>query len=456
MLFPFHSSPRPPSRGTASRAMLPRQLEDDLLKASKSMHGRRRRRSPSSSSAVLALNSPRDLVSEIAYQHLNKNNLPPARESDDATSPLEEVIQIEREVSTLQRKLGALEQETNRQRDENLACEAILARLETQRGGLDVLRAENGVLRSKMQAIEGHLGEIGLVWVGSGGEETTIEDTIPGSNPPLTLDSLVRKVAALNDLLLDETNPSGHVSVTVAVNEDARFAQLVHLPQLRVTIYSDGISLAGEFMPYDGTRGRLFVRDIADGYFPSEFEGRFPHGVRILVENETRLSGLGQQSCNDRGGGAKQDTKSCGSKKHAEYIINSIPSTVIRNGNIITDVRAGIERRLGVGAEISTAATTKPTAGNSGGMATIHIRAEDGTSLGTFTLNPRATTGELREKIDERRKEIDGRLQTSKARPYELQVAGTNVRLSNLSQKLQEGGISAGSRSVVLMKSVAS
>jgi len=52
---------------------------------------------------------------------------------------------------------------------------------------------------------------------------------------------------------------------------------------IKCTIYSDGMSLRnGDFRPWHASNAQSFVKDVVDGFFPSEFREMYPDGVRWL------------------------------------------------------------------------------------------------------------------------------------------------------------------------------
>ena len=57
-----------------------------------------------------------------------------------------------------------------------------------------------------------------------------------------------------------------------------------------LTLYANGIIMfRGPFRPFTDHSTQLCVRDLMDGYFPSELQSRYPDGVPIAVRNQTFL-----------------------------------------------------------------------------------------------------------------------------------------------------------------------
>ncbi len=53
---------------------------------------------------------------------------------------------------------------------------------------------------------------------------------------------------------------------------------------LRLMLYANGILLgAGPFRPFGDELTDELVRDLVDGYFPSELQERYPEGIPLAV-----------------------------------------------------------------------------------------------------------------------------------------------------------------------------
>lgn len=63
---------------------------------------------------------------------------------------------------------------------------------------------------------------------------------------------------------------------------------------MQLTLYSNGIVMfSGPFRPFDDHMTQDLVKDILDGYFPSELQGRFPEGVPFKVTSNFDLLYVG-------------------------------------------------------------------------------------------------------------------------------------------------------------------
>ncbi|NXI55324.1 UBX11 protein, partial [Chloroceryle aenea] len=64
------------------------------------------------------------------------------------------------------------------------------------------------------------------------------------------------------------------------IEHTPRGAQLREPEPLPLTLYQNGIIMAdGAFRPYEDPSTQQCLQDIADGYFPSELQLRYPDGI---------------------------------------------------------------------------------------------------------------------------------------------------------------------------------
>ena len=60
---------------------------------------------------------------------------------------------------------------------------------------------------------------------------------------------------------------------------------------INLILYANGLVLfSGPFRPFTDPSTRCIVRDILDGYFPSELQRRYPEGVPLKVLECLNLS----------------------------------------------------------------------------------------------------------------------------------------------------------------------
>jgi DNA-binding HxlR family transcriptional regulator len=210
-------------------------------------------------------------------------------------SLLSSVKQLEQQAKQHKRDIAAA-LETKRELMQQLdaasggSAEAMLAQQ------LKVL-AENDRLRKQVQEMETFLSDYGLIWVGpkpedcaeAGGSQLqgdACRSLLPqAGGPGVDLDLLLCKMAELNRVVEEERG------VIVTRNKRAQFRRPEVVP---LRVFTDGIAVGagGALRPYADADLQAFMRDILDGYFPSEFRTGYPDGFVILAEDRRRESGL--------------------------------------------------------------------------------------------------------------------------------------------------------------------
>ena len=91
-------------------------------------------------------------------------------------------------------------------------------------------------------------------------------------------DIILRNIADLNRLV---TEKERHVSTK------GQTASFDKAPVVCIAFYSNGFRLdSNRFRPYEETSSRSFLKDLEDGFFPSELQGEFPEGVAFLAKDK--------------------------------------------------------------------------------------------------------------------------------------------------------------------------
>ena len=254
------------------------------------------------------------------------------------------------------------------------------------------LQEENEFLKQQIHEMESFLSDYGLVWVGSQPTPeqrqqqqqqadphflVSPEKMAPsgdgtsgtGSKSPSTkagatttevtsdvpvphFDLLFAKIKELN-------NPIAEAGPRL-VKEGKRASYKYDADSIRITVFLDGIIVrGGGFRSYAETSAQVFVRDIIDGYFPSEFKDQYPTGVQLVVldrrhdrhgDGEFKAFGgsgntLGRKvrTLAQIGGGSFGLTD--GPPVDADELLRRLPERVVKNGRVI-DIRAGIKQRI--------------------------------------------------------------------------------------------------------------
>ena len=103
---------------------------------------------------------------------------------------------------------------------------------------------------------------------------------------------------------------------------------------IKLVFYRNGLMIKrGPFRSIDSKPYRVFVTDIMDGYFPSEYREEYPDGVIFDL--------LDKHSVDYKAGG-DEDIKN---QMSASNFLARLPKTIVKNGEII-DVRADIKSKL--------------------------------------------------------------------------------------------------------------
>ena len=59
------------------------------------------------------------------------------------------------------------------------------------------------------------------------------------------------------------------------------------LEPVPIILYKNGLAMfSGPFRPYSDPATQQVIRDLTEGYFPSELQSRFPEGVSLAVTDQ--------------------------------------------------------------------------------------------------------------------------------------------------------------------------
>uniref|UniRef100_A0A8C2NA90 UBX domain-containing protein 11 n=1 Tax=Capra hircus TaxID=9925 RepID=A0A8C2NA90_CAPHI len=292
-------------------------------------------------------------------------------------------------VATLTRKLRDLERQVKAQTDEILsktrkiqALEEMVETLEKHQGKVSLQRQEEletvcAKLQQQVGEMERFLGDYGLQWVGEPTDQEDSEDVerdwmtakkfwkpersncrrSPQSRAWLAGDSLVppevdfdRLLASLKDLseLVGDSDAQ-----LMPVPDRVPLRTLEPIP---LRLYRNGIVMFdGPFRPFHDPSTQRCLRDILDGFFPSELQRLYPDGVPFKVSDLRSQvypeNGLDPFPGEGRVVGLQRIRKPLDSIEHpgsrmtAEKFLNRLPKFVIRQGEVI-DIRGPIRDTL--------------------------------------------------------------------------------------------------------------
>lgn len=180
------------------------------------------------------------------------------------------------------------------------AATAMADREKRYRNDIAVLQEENASLRLRLSEMEQFLLDYGLVWVGGGGSDNSTSvsidnggSTTSSSNtnhnnnnnngislsfPPIDFPVLIFKLKQLNNL-------AGEGKAQIIQKNGAH--QFVQRDTIKLLIYADGFLLhRGPFRHWSESSSQMFLNDILDGYFPSEFQDTYPNGIIFDIQDK--------------------------------------------------------------------------------------------------------------------------------------------------------------------------
>nr|XP_053776410.1 UBX domain-containing protein 11 [Desmodus rotundus] len=281
-------------------------------------------------------------------------------------------------MATMTRKVRDLEQQVKAQTDEMLskdrkirALEELLETLQEHGGQMSLQRQEEleamcMKLQRQVGEMERFLGDYGLRWVGepmdredseeSTGSEDDKRDWMKANKFWKPGDSLVPPEVDFDRLLASLKDLSELVDGDTQVTPVTSGAQLCVLEPIPLKLYRNGIMMFdGPFRPFHDPATQRCLRDILDGFFPSELQRLYPDGgpfkvsdLRNQVYPENRLDpfpGEGRVVGWQRIRKPSVTMEHPGSKITAEKFLNRLPKFVIRQGEVI-DIRGPIRDTL--------------------------------------------------------------------------------------------------------------
>lgn len=352
------------------------------------------------------------------------------------------------------------------------------------------------LLQQHVHEMETFLSDYGMVWVGeksdptssvyndedvsssSGGTEDLWrpESSLAGDDEPPTIDydKLMENIKDLNVLAGDGISRIQHTT------DGAR----LKLPDpVDLALYANGIMMYnGPFRPFTDPQTQHLIKDILDGYFPSELQTRYPDGIPFVVKDfrhthfEVKkplkaFKGVGQTL----GGDTKpsrlvattlnKTTQKSDSpelpisvsvtNKHpaktltTEQFLNKLPKSVIKGGKIV-DIRNSLNEHLTGGKGDKPAVTVVETdtvhelkkrleleesmrPATPRNITTLRIKSETGNHTYVLKMKFTETIGDLRKFLD---------LQRSKAESeYLIVSAYPNKTHDDNSMTLEASGL---------------
>ncbi|XP_045715680.1 UBX domain-containing protein 11 isoform X3 [Phyllostomus hastatus] len=292
---------------------------------------------------------------------------------DDPTAHNSELL------ATMTMKVRDLERQVKAQTDEMLskdrkirALEKMVETLQENEEGQASLQRQEELetmcmkLQRQVGEMERFLGDYGLRWVGEPTDQEDSEDSTgseddkrdwmkankfwkPGDSlvPEVDFDRLLASLKDLSELVVDDDTQETPVPCG---------AQPCVLEPIPLKLYRNGIMMFdGPFRPFHDPATQRCLRDILDGFFPSELQRLYPDGgpfkvsdLRNQVYPENRLDpfpGEGRVVGWQRIRKPSVTMEHPGSKMTAERFLSRLPKYVIRQGEVI-DIRGPIRDTL--------------------------------------------------------------------------------------------------------------
>ncbi|XP_042544451.1 UBX domain-containing protein 11 isoform X2 [Dipodomys spectabilis] len=349
-------------------------------------------------------------------------------------------------MTSMAMKLQSLEQQVKDQNDEILskdqkilALENLVQNLQQHQGGLsrqqqEELEATCMQLQRQVREMERFLNDYGLQWVGEPMDQEDSENRTapeddgqawmtakkfwkPGDSlvpPEVDFDRLLASLQELSELVME-----GEPQV-LPVPGGARLKVLEPIP---LKLYRNGMMMFdGPFRPFHDPSTQRYLRDIMDGFFPSELRRLYPDGVPFKVSDLRDQvypeDGLGPFPGEERVVGWQRMPKTLdrmeehpGSRLTAEKFLSRLPKCVIRQGEVV-DIRGPIRDTLQnfcplptriqeVIVETPALAAERQRSLESPSMpapplTTLRIRSENGEQAFLLMMRPEDTVGDVR------------------------------------------------------------
>ena len=185
---------------------------------------------------------------------------------------------------------------------------------------VEQLQKENTNCKRQITEMALFLADYGMEWVGyhydqNNQESASNHDIIATKQSKnhcvyFNISIMLQRIKELNSLINYQH---------IAKNERSNVYHFTSPPSISITFYTNGIFLKnGPLRTYELTETKQFLRDILDGYFPSELKEEYPNGVMF---NATDCS---NQIC---------DTNTI--NVNAAKLISKLSTKIVRDGKII-------------------------------------------------------------------------------------------------------------------------
>ncbi|XP_070522359.1 uncharacterized protein [Cardiocondyla obscurior] len=145
-------------------------------------------------------------------------------------------------------------------------------------------------LEHKISDMEKFLTDYGLIWVGNSKDTTSVDDD-SNNYVDACYEQLVANIDQLN-------LAAGKGEVHIHHNEKGGGATFKTTSCMTLKLYKNGMRVnEGPLRSYNNPSAISFVRDILDGYFPSELQQDYPDGVPFMIEDHRTVLHVEDSVC---------------------------------------------------------------------------------------------------------------------------------------------------------------
>ncbi|CAF4130733.1 unnamed protein product [Rotaria sp. Silwood2] len=283
------------------------------------------------------------------------------------------------------------------------------------------------------------------------------EESIP-KILPIDFNSIVENINELNVLAGEN-----EVHFEPQNNDNQRrISTLKRTESINITLYANGIFLFnGPFRSFSEPSTQQFIRDILDGYFPSELQKRFPDGVPFKVSDKRDIYFTDERKQKAFQGegyvlhdsrvvhnnqntdhlppipqGARTESNDQRPKVPMNQFLNRLPKAVIKNGQVI-DIRQDIEQHLAGKQDPtprcdSVISECKTDADNNIPFSTLRIRSHDGQQTYVIKMKTTCTIKDVKQIIAKKKKILFD---------FDLFAMGTKLFFTDENQTLEQCGL---------------
>ncbi|XP_073472243.1 UBX domain-containing protein 11 isoform X1 [Aquarana catesbeiana] len=317
-----------------------------------------KRAAPFKDPAGNLVSSPRFLN---MFPQLKEHN-PLGKEQGSVPSDFDLLSTTVKRVSELEARVRLQAREIQMKDQEIATLEQKLKKLQKQKTGHSssdqhVLEVETRCqeLQARITDMENFLSDYGLVWVGDDDDSaSTAEHKTTSSSSGLSSNTFQPDYDLILENLRD-LNLLGGEGVS-QIHYSAGAARLRPPDPVPLTLYKNGIIMfQGPFRSHQEPSTQQCLKDIMDGYFPSELQKRFPDGVvfqvkdlRDVVFRERRswdeFPGTGH-TIGGADGTERETSELPGRQLSVDQFLSRLPKSVVRGGRVL-DIQGPIREAL--------------------------------------------------------------------------------------------------------------